>query len=92
MFLYSVVIRKKSEDPFIFDLYKKQPFVLKYLKNGVKRQHSDGGGEYENAEANETSCSTPYTPQNNPFADRVNRSILEPIRVLLEQAGLSARY
>ena len=35
---------------------------------------------------------TPDTPQYNGFAERLNRTYMDPVRVLLEQAGLSSRY
>ena len=34
----------------------------------------------------------PYTPQNNAFAECINKSYRETIRILLEEAILSRRY
>lgn len=66
--------------------------MKKYFKNGVERLHTDGGGEYKNVEVNEHSDTTPHTPQHNPFSERFDRTFLDPIRTILEQAGLSSRY
>lgn len=41
---------------------------------------------------NDHSTTTPDTPHHNPFAERVNRTFLEPVRTMLEQSGLSGRY
>ena len=36
--------------------------------------------------------SPPYTPQQNPFAERSNRTILDKARCLLHQSNLPLRY
>ena len=36
----------------------------------------------------ESTTATPYTPQHYPFAETINRTLLYPVRVLLERAGL----
>lgn len=48
-------------------------------------------GEYENVKTEEHTGTFPNT-QQNPFLERMNRSILEPTHVMLEQAGLSRKY
>ena len=91
-FIHVATLRRKSEVEYAFEKYKKEPFVLKHFPRGVQRLHSDGGGEYENVEVSEPSNTAPYTPQHNPFAERINRTLLDPVRILLEQSGLSAHY
>ena len=91
-FTHVIGLRKKSDTVAATEEYKKQSHVTKYFKKGVERLHSDGGGEYEGVSVPEHTTTTPHTPQHNPFAERVNRTLFEPVRVLLEQAGLSARY
>lgn len=66
--------------------------MKKYFKKGVERFHTDGGGEYENVLVPEHSEKTPHTPQHNPFSERFNRTFFDPIRSILEQAGLSSKY
>ena len=75
-----------------FELYKEDRLVRKYFPKGVERLHTDGGGEYERVSAVDASKTAPNTPQHNPFSERINRTLLDPIRVLLEQSGLSAKY
>ena len=82
----------KSEASEAFDMYQQSFHVKKYYPKGIERLHSDGGGEYANTSANDASNTTPETPQHNPFAERINRTYLDPIRTLLEQAVLSAKY
>jgi len=36
--------------------------------------------------------STPYTPEQNPVAERFNRSLMEGTRALLEHAGLPLSF
>lgn len=66
--------------------------VQKYYKNGVEHLHSDGGDEYKNVLVNYYSETTPDTPQHNPFAERTNRTLIEPVRTAVEESGLDAKY
>ncbi len=75
-----------------FEAYKKSNIVRKYYPEGVQRLHRDGGGETECANILEHTQTTHYSPQHNIFAERVNRTILDHVRTLLEEAGLSAKY
>lgn len=91
-FTHVTAIKRKSNTNSAFEQYKKETHVLKYFKNGADRLHSDGGGEYENSENEHPSTNTPYTPEHNLFTERTNRTFLDPVRVLLEESGLSAKY
>lgn len=82
----------KDKTQEAFELYKTDSLMQKYFKNGVERFHSDGGGEFFEIDISNKTAKTPHTPQHNPFSERTNRTILDPVRVLLEQAGLSAKY
>ena len=67
---------------------------MKKFPNGVVRLHTDGGGEYnfsDKLEIDHTET-TPDTFQHNPFSERSNLAILDPVRTLLEEAGLPAKY
>ena len=66
----------------------------------VKALRSDNGGEYTSAEMAKF-CSKrgivqkftpPYTPQLNGVAERMNRTLVECARCMLEHAGLSKAY
>lgn len=83
---------RKSDVKDALEQCKLNPHVLKHFLNGVMRLHSDGGGKYANVSVSEFTMTTLRTPEHNPFAERINRTILDPICVLLEQAGLSAHY
>ena len=91
-FTHAAGLRSKSDAVEATESYKVLEHVKKYFPKGVERLHTDGGGEYENADVNEHSETTPHTPQHNPFAERFNRTFLEPIRTMLEQTGLSGKY
>jgi len=66
----------------------------------VKRFGTDGGGEYTSKKFAEylksegiiKETSTPYSPQSNGVVDRVNRTIMECVRCMLDNAGLSKKY
>lgn len=66
--------------------------MTKYFPRGVQGLHIDGGEEYKNGTIVNHSETCPDTPQHNPCYVRTNRTLVEPTRVLLEQAGLSAKY
>lgn len=85
-------IKFKSETAELFESYRNQPHVTTYFPSGVQALHTDGGGEYKNVKIINHSETCPDTPQHNPFSERVNRTLVEPARVLLEQAGLSKKY
>ncbi len=91
-FAHVIRLEKKRDAVDAFEYYKDTSRVKKYFPKGSERLQSDGGGEYENVEVQEHSPTTPDIPQHNPYSERVNHTILEPVCVLLEQAGLNAKY
>jgi len=68
--------------------------------NQVKRFRKDGGGEYTSkkfaeylkSEGISKETTTPYTPQCNGVVERANRTIMECVRCMLDDAGLSKKY
>jgi transposase InsO family protein len=60
----------------------------------VKAVRSDRGGEYVNAELKKFFASngirhettTPYTPQQNGAAERLNRTLMERVRAMLNDS------
>jgi len=66
----------------------------------VKRLRTDGGGEYTSKNFAEylksegilTETTTPYTPQSNGVVERANRTIMERVRCMLDDAGRSKKY
>lgn len=58
----------------------------------MERVHTDGSGEYQQIWVNIHTETTPDTSQHNPFAERINRTLMDPVRVMLEESGLSAHY
>jgi len=85
--------RNKSDAAQATKMYVKSE-IAKHFPRGVQRFHTDGGGEFEFAdlESFEHTITTPSTPQHNPFAERANRTIFDPVRTLLEESGLSRKY
>lgn len=69
-----------------------QPTVVKYYPNGMQFLHTDGAGEFQNGDVVEHSQTCANTAQLSPFSGRVNRTLIQPTRGLLEQAGWEAKY
>ena len=97
-FCVAYLIRQKSEvcGKFkeLFELVKNQ------FQCTIGILRSDNGGEYlskafelylkENGVKQQ--CSTPYTPQQNGVAERMNRTLQNAARTMLIDANLSKRY
>jgi hypothetical protein len=66
----------------------------------VKRFRTDGGGEYTSMKFAEylksegilQESTTPCTPQSNGVVERANRTIMERVRCMVDDAGLSKKY
>ncbi|KAH9070516.1 hypothetical protein Ae201684P_002873 [Aphanomyces euteiches] len=92
------LLRKKSE---IFDkVVESHAMVKTQFKANIKRLRSDNGREYQNRNF-EDYCkahgilqhfSPAYTPELNGLAERMNRTLVESARCMLEHAGLPREY
>jgi transposase InsO family protein len=66
----------------------------------VKRFRTDGGGEYTSKKFAEylksegilKEMTMPYTPQSNGVVEWANCTIMERVRCMLDNAGLSKKY
>lgn len=88
-FAHVAGLNSKAYAVYATKSYKDLKHVQKYFQKEVERLHTDGRGEFENMNVHEHSETTPYTPQQNAFAERLNRTILERLSIMLDQAGLS---
>ena len=84
-FSHIYLLRHKSET---FDAYKMYEAELKKQKGiGVKRLHSDRGGEYLSKEFNDhlkqagtlQNLTVHDTPEHNGIAEQLNRTLLEQV-------------
>lgn len=71
--------------------------AVSHFERRIARLRSDNGNEYMNDEFM-TYCSesgiamepsVPYTPQQNGVAERMNRTILERARAMLDESGVN---
>lgn len=85
-------IKEKVHTANILEEYKKFIYVKKYFKNGVERFHTDCRSEYNTIEVRLHTHTTTDALQHNAFAEPVDRKLIEPVVVLLEEAVRSARY
>ena len=92
------ILKYKSEALEKFEEWK----ALREKESGkqVKRFRTDGGGEYTSKKFAEylksegilKETTTPYTNQSNGVVERANRTIMERVRCMLDDAGLSKKY
>ena len=92
------ILKYKSEALEKFKEWK----ALREKESGkqVKRFRTDEGGEYTSKNFAEflksegilKETSTPYTPQSNGVVERANHTIMERVRCMLDDAGLSKKY
>jgi len=92
------ILKYKSEALERFKEWK----VLREKESGkqVKRFRTDGGGEYTSKKFAEylksegiiKEATMPYSPQSNGVDVRANRTIMERVRCMLDDAGLSKKY
>jgi hypothetical protein len=92
------ILKYKSEALGKFNEWK----TLREKESGkqVKVFRTDGGGEYTFKKFAEyltsqgilKETSTPYSPQSNEVVERPNRTIMERVRCMLDDARLSKKY
>ena len=92
------ILKYKSEALEKFNEWK----ALRDQESGkqVKRFRTDGGGEYTSKESAEylksegilKETTAPYTPQASGVVERVDHTIMEHVRCMLDDAGLSKKY
>ena len=97
---YCVVYLIKSKSEVVDKFANFVAFAEKQTGKRVKSLRSDNGGEYASAKMAKF-CSDqgivlkytpPYTPQLNGVAERMNRTLVECARCMLEHAGLAKHY
>jgi len=96
--MYEYILKYKSEALEKFKEWK----ALREKESGkqVKRFRTDRGGEYTSkkfaeylkAEGILKETTTPYTPQSNRVVERAIRTIMECVRYMRDDAGLSKMY
>ena len=92
------ILKYKSEALEKFKEWK----ALREKESGkqVKRFRTDGGGEYTSKKFAEylksegiiKETTTPYTPESNGVVEQANCTIMERVRSMLDDAGLSKKY
>jgi hypothetical protein len=92
------ILKYKSEAVEKFKEWK----ALREKKSGKQgmRFRTDGGSEYTSKKFAEylksegiiMETTTPYSPQSNGVVERANRTIMERVRCMLDDAGLSKKY
>jgi len=95
---YEYILKYKSEALEKFKEWKD----LREEESGkqVKRFRTDGGGEYTSKKLAEylksegilKETTTPYTPQSDGVVELANCMIMECVRCMLDDAGLSKKY
>ena len=92
------VIKNKSD---VFDTFKDWKMMAeKQYERKVKILRSDNGGEYVSKEFDNYlksegiihEKSIPGTPQQNGIAERYNRTVIETVRCMISDSGLSKEY
>jgi transposase InsO family protein len=86
---YEVFPMKKKDDvERCFREYQNRVKTL--FKKNVKRVRSDGGGEFKflSKDGLLWEPSTPYSPEQNGVAERLNRTVMAKVRAILVDSGL----
>jgi hypothetical protein len=92
-------MQRKSQTFAMIQHYVKNMQII-CPKYRIKQFHSDNGGEFISNEFKNyclqngilKTTSAPYCPQQNGIAERVNRTILDRTRCLLNESGLCNEY
>lgn len=95
---WGYLLRNKSEVLSVFIQFK--TLVEKQSGYPLKCLRSDGGGEYCNSkfatylirEGIVHQVTVPYSPQQNGVSERLNRTLMEKARSILQESGLCQRY
>ena len=91
-------LRNKSE---VFDIFREFKVVVEnQTGKKIKALRTDNGGEFCKKDFEEfcKKCgiaqqkTTPYTPQQNRFAERMNRTLMEKARSMLSGIGLGQEF
>ena len=92
------LMTNKSE---VFDKIKEfHAWVVNIMQQQIAYFKFDGGGEFASnellawlkAKGIKLEVTCPYTPSQNPKAERMNRTIMEMARAMLFESGLSDSY
>ncbi|MBW0561477.1 hypothetical protein O181_101192 [Austropuccinia psidii MF-1] len=97
-FVWTLFLKSKSKVSFL--LQKLFTRIENQSHTKITNIVSDNGSEFKNKKLNSllqekgiTHLTTaPYTPQQNPFAERGNRTTVTKARCLLRDSGLSGTY
>lgn len=95
---FSYLLKSKAETMSAFIEFKRLVENQTDLK--IKRLRTDNGREYCNKAFNRFlrrhgivhETTVPYNPEQNGVAERLNRTVIEKARSLLEDSGLGRRY
>lgn len=96
--IFVYFVKSKDEALEIFKVFKSYAENQTGLK--IKMLRTDNGGEYVNKKFQaflkdhgiEHQTTVPYSPQQNGVAERVNRTIMEATRSMLQDAGMEKQY
>lgn len=95
---FGYLLKNKSEVMSKFKIFKAT--VEKQTNFFIKRLRSDNGGEYCNRsfaqfllrEGIIHETTVPYSPQQNGVSERLNRTLIEKARCMLQESGLGKQY
>lgn len=97
---YGKLYLLKRKDEVLSKFKEYVEYAKRLHEKGPKIFRSDNGGEYKSAEFDQfckdqgivRQFSNANTPQQNGVSERRNRTVMDPARCLLIQAGMSAGY
>lgn len=96
-FIMVYLLKSKNE---VFEKFKEyEAFSSAHFGQKLSRFRSDNGGEYYNKEFQDYCKSkgiqmiftVPYTPQQNGVSERFNRTLMEKVRAMLHDRGISKK-
>jgi len=97
-FCYVYLLNTKDEALHYFEVYKAE--VENQLEKKIKRLRSDRGGEYFSQEFTSFydeheiihERTPPYSPESNGITERKNRTLIDLVNAMLDNAGLSKEW